>query len=277
RGVRVIPDADFQAVTPDAKTKTHFVVVDAVGVLHEQKSDPPIIRERGIGFEKLLELVRAGNRDEHILATLAGRLDRMERKLDHDQASAIDSVSQGQSLHGIVAGLLDAIDPDREDAVARELYKLSPLAEPTEQQIKVAQEKLRDDAAAALAYNPELCQMILEVRRQQEQTIDTISIDEVLHSGAARQHEIDYDRELVENFQKFIAENRDEIDALQILYSRPYDRRLTRKEIKALADAIKMPPRQWTTEAMWAAYEKVERGAVRGASQGRLWTDIVAL
>src|SRR5438132_5864502 len=32
RGVRVISDTDFQSVTPDAKTKTHFVIVDAVGV-----------------------------------------------------------------------------------------------------------------------------------------------------------------------------------------------------------------------------------------------------
>jgi type I restriction enzyme R subunit len=29
RGARTIPDADFQAVTPDAKQKSHFVLVDA--------------------------------------------------------------------------------------------------------------------------------------------------------------------------------------------------------------------------------------------------------
>jgi type I restriction enzyme R subunit len=28
---------------------------------------------------------------------------------------------------------------------------------------------------------------------------------------------------------------------------------------------------------LWAAYEKVERGRVKGASDGRLWTDIVSL
>jgi type I site-specific restriction endonuclease len=32
RGVRVIPDADLQAVTPGMVTKTHFVIVDCVGV-----------------------------------------------------------------------------------------------------------------------------------------------------------------------------------------------------------------------------------------------------
>src|SRR5699024_1436779 len=32
RGVRTIPDADLKQVTPDARTKTRFVLVDAVGV-----------------------------------------------------------------------------------------------------------------------------------------------------------------------------------------------------------------------------------------------------
>ena len=32
RGVRVIDDTDFQAVTDDAKSKDRFIVVDAVGV-----------------------------------------------------------------------------------------------------------------------------------------------------------------------------------------------------------------------------------------------------
>ena len=69
---------------------------------------------------------------------------------------------------------------------------------------------------------------------------------------------------------------REEIDALQILYSRPYSERLTRKQIKELALAIEKPPRQWTTDALWRAYEKVDKGKVRGGG-GRLWTDIVAL
>ena len=275
RGVRVIPEADFQAVTPDAKVKTHFVIVDCVGVMEEQKSDPPLIRERGISFEKLLELVRAGNRDEDVITTLAGRLDRMERRLEGVQRDAILQASGGTDLHTIVAGLINAVDPDREDAKAREIYGLSPDATPTEAQVKVAQLELREAAAAAIAYNAPLCQTILEVRKEQEQTL-VPDIDEVIHSAPAPQHQIDYARELVDSFQSFIETHRDEIDALQILYTRPYGERLTRSQIKDLALAIEKPPRQWTTEALWRAYEKVERGQ-ESASGGRLWTDIVSL
>ena len=39
RGTRVISPTDLQAVTPDAARKTHFVIVDAVGVVEQDKVD----------------------------------------------------------------------------------------------------------------------------------------------------------------------------------------------------------------------------------------------
>ena len=38
RGARTITSADFQAVTPDAKEKVRFVLVDAVGVTEPTRS-----------------------------------------------------------------------------------------------------------------------------------------------------------------------------------------------------------------------------------------------
>ena len=40
RGARTIPSADFQAVTPDAKHKTRFVLVDAIGVTEHDFVEP---------------------------------------------------------------------------------------------------------------------------------------------------------------------------------------------------------------------------------------------
>lgn len=277
RGVRVMPDADFRAVTADAPAKTHFVIVDAVGVMAEQKADPPLIRERGLAFEKLLELVRAGNREADILSTLAGRLDRLDRRLDPEQRRALQQAGGGLALHTLVAGLLDALDADLEDDRARALYRLSAAQEPTAAQVRDAQQELRDAAARPLAHNPALCQALIDVRREQEQTLDETSLDEVLHSGAAPQHNPDYDRQLVQSFRAFVEQQREAIDALRVLYARPYGERLTRHQLRELADAIERPPRRWTTEALWAAHERIERDRVRGASQGRLWTDVVSL
>src|ERR1700719_497367 len=56
RGVRVISDTEFQQVTPDAKTKTHFVIVDAVGVCERDKGDSrPLEQKKSVPLDKLME------------------------------------------------------------------------------------------------------------------------------------------------------------------------------------------------------------------------------
>jgi type I restriction enzyme R subunit len=279
RGVRVIPDADFQAVTPDAKAKTSFVVVDCVGVMEQGKSDPPMDRERGISFPNLLELVRAGNRDEDVLVTLAARLDRMDRQLTDAQRETVEAASGGVPLRTLVAGIIDRLDPDREDERARAMFGLPADAVPTEEQTRAVQTAMREEAAAPIAYDPKLCDALLEVRKAQEVTIDLVTVDEVTRTGLRPDLAMDHDadKELVGAFQAFCQEHKDELDALTVLYSRPYAQRLTRKQLMELVAAIQRPPRQWTGEALWAAYERGEKGRVRGASKGRLLTDVISL
>jgi len=63
RGTRVINPDDFKAVTPDADHKTHFVIVDAVGVCETDKTDSrPLERKKTIPFEKLVQGVALGIR-----------------------------------------------------------------------------------------------------------------------------------------------------------------------------------------------------------------------
>jgi type I restriction enzyme R subunit len=81
----------------------------------------------------------------------------------------------------------------------------------------------------------------------------------------------------VQSFERYLAEHKDEIDALQFFYSVPHKKRLRFKDIQALALAISSPPRSWTPEKLWRAYETLEKSKVRGASGERLLTDIVSL
>jgi type I restriction enzyme R subunit len=120
---------------------------------------------------------------------------------------------------------------------------------------------------------------LLEVRNEQEVLVDTLTLDEVTRSGPRADLALDYDADkaLVSEFEAFCKEHRDQLDALSVLYSRPYAQRLTRKQLMELLAAIQRPPRQWTSEALWAAYERVERGRVRGASGGRMLTDLISL
>ena len=78
RGTRTMLPDDFQSVTPDATHKTHFVIVDAVGVCETVKGDSrPLERKRSVPFDKLLLSVALGNRDEDTLSSLAGRVARL--------------------------------------------------------------------------------------------------------------------------------------------------------------------------------------------------------
>ena len=55
RGTRTITDTDLIGVSSDAKHKTHFIIVDAVGVCESDKTDSrPLERKKSVPFNKLL-------------------------------------------------------------------------------------------------------------------------------------------------------------------------------------------------------------------------------
>ncbi len=139
---------------------------------------------------------------------------------------------------------------------------------------KAAAQLLRE-AAQPLAANPELRAKLVELKHSYEQTIDTTSVDTVLKAGYSEEA-TETARGIVRDFETFIAEHRDEIAALQILFSRPYRRRLTFEQVRELAEAIKRPPRQWTAEVLWQAYERLDRSKVHGSGE-RTLADLVSL
>jgi type I restriction enzyme R subunit len=61
RGTRVINPNDLQAVTPDARIKDRFVIVDAVGIVEQEKIDTQTLeRKRSKTLRQLLEAVALG-------------------------------------------------------------------------------------------------------------------------------------------------------------------------------------------------------------------------
>jgi type I restriction enzyme R subunit len=277
RGVRVINATELQAVTPDATSKTHFVLVDCVGLCEGDLTDSqPLERQPTVPFHKLLQAVAFGSTDSDILSTLAGRLARLDRQLGTPERQALAQTAGGTPLQAITAGLVEALNPDRHVEAARAAAGLPEDAEPSPEQVEEAARRLLQEAVAPLASNPVLRDQLVQMKQRFEQTIDTVSKDVVLEaafSEAAREKA----QGLVTSFEEFIHDNKDEITALQVLYSRPYAQRLRFADIKALAEAIKAPPHSWwTPEALWRAYETLDQSKVRGAG-GRILTDVVAL
>ena len=274
RGTRTILPTDLRAVTPDAAHKTHFVIVDAVGVCEDDKTDSrPLERKRSVAFDKLIRNVALGVRDEDTLSSLAGRLARLDRQIEPKDRQAIEAAADGKPLRRLINDLLDAVDPDTQMAKAGEMFGAET---PTPEQVEQATDELVK-AACAPFDDPHLRNTLIEVKQRQEQTIDTVSADTVLRAGFDDQAR-EKARTIVDTFQQFIEDNKDELTALQIIYSQPYQlRQVTYEQIKELAEAIERPPYRLTQEQLWHAYQQLEQARVRGAGPQKLLTNIVSL
>jgi type I restriction enzyme, R subunit len=277
RGVRVINADDLKGVTPDATIKDRFVIVDCVGVTEHELSDThPIDRHPTVSLEKLLKQVGFGNRDEDVLSSIASRLRRLELRLGEPEVRELATLAGGLRIGEIADGILDALDADKQIEMARQQAGLRPDQEPTAEQVAAATTRMLDAAAQPLATNPSLRERLLDMKKSLEQSYDKTSKDEVLEAGysaAAKARA----KEITTSFEQFIREHKDEITALQILYDQPYGKGLQFADIKALADTIHLPPRSWTPETLWRAYETLEKDRVRGAGKQRLLTDLVSL
>jgi len=272
RGVRVIQPSDFQLVTPDADAKERFVIVDAIGVTETDLVETdPLDRKPTVALDKLMRQLSFGVRTPDVVSSVAARIARLDRRLTPEQRSELEDLA-GMSLRDLSRGMVEAVDPDRQLEAAREA---SGADEPDVDAIAAAASQLVEAAVVPLAQNPDLRERLVELRRQQEQMIDHLSQDELVEAGYSKDA-TDRARSTIESWERFVEEHRDEITALQVLYSRPYRERLTFEQVKELAAAIEKPPHGWTPERLWQAYEALDRSRVRGGKQ-RVLTDLVSL
>ena len=274
RGTRTISNTDFNAVTPDAPDKTHFVIVDAIGVCENDKTDSrPLERKRHVSFEKLILSVALGSRDEDTLTSLAGRLASLDRETTDNDKKEISKVSDGKSLKELVNRLLDATDPDTQLGKAKELFKTE---EPSADQLDKATKDLILTACNPFD-SPNLRNTLIEIKKRNEQIIDAVSKDKIINAGWDTKAK-EKAQGVIASFKQFIADNKDELTALQFIYSKPYGtRHLTYEAISELADAIEKPPYSVTKEQVWQAYEQLEQSKVKKAGAQKLLTDIISL
>jgi type I restriction enzyme R subunit len=268
RGTRVISQTDLRGVNPDPDVqKDHFVIVDAVGIVEQEKVETQSLeRKRSVSFEKLMGMVAAGAVDEDVVSSLAGRLIRLKKDLSVPETKELDALAGEGGLPSVIRTMIDEIEKDTPDL---------------------------ERAVRPLAANPALRNRLIEIKKSREQVLDespddvtTIGFDETATEKA---------RATVESFKQFIEEHRDEITALQIIYSiprrdravpdpdgrgaaalRPYGT-LTFEALRELAETLQQPPRIWTTESLWRAYATLERDRVRGVNERRVLADLVSL
>ena len=250
----------------------------------------PMDQKKSVSFEKLLQAVALGNTDPEVLSSVAARLARLDRDLTDESKDRITTASGGYTLKDLSRRIVEALNPDRdsplffpsplagegqgEGAAATNITNAEP-ASPTKPQFDPTYTAIATNAVKPL-FDPNLRNLLLELKQQSEQIIDDVTQDQLIEanfSEAARERA----KGIVTSFEQFINDHKDEITALQILYNRPTRAPLRFEDLKALADAVHAPPRLWSESQLWQAYAALDKTKVKGASARRILTDLVSL
>ena len=256
RGVRIISPDKLKAVTPSARAKERFIIVDAVGVCEQDKTDSHTLnRKPSATLPELLEYVAQGGIDSDALTTLAGRLARLQREFAPAQLAELQALAGGKSFPDLASELLRAADRDAQITAAKLLPGVA--GEPTAKQIQTAGEQLAQQAVTPFL-KAAFRRRILEIRTQNEQTIDRHSIDDVLYAGFDASA-VQKAQAKVNDFRAWIEAHRDELTALQVLYSGTRPLRLSLRELRQLRDALVRPPLGATPEQLWCASRRWKR------------------
>lgn len=282
RGVRSLDGESLKRVSASAPTaKSRFVLIDAVGVEKSLKTESrPLERKPGVPLKSLLEGVAVGSRDEDTVLSLGNRLVRLAKQLDTKTLARLAEQAGGQSVGQLGKTLVEAVNPDKhvEVAIATAAAQGITRSEDTVAPEELAAARNTLVARACQAFDdPNLRNAIESARRDLEQIIDHVNPDQILYTGFSAQAEAQA-QETIRRFTDYLAEHRDELDALAFFYQQPFQRRaLTIEMIETLHNHLARPPLMLTTERLWSAYARVQGSKVRGADLRRQLTDLVSL
>jgi type I restriction enzyme R subunit len=258
RGTRTLDYDDLKKVTPSAvSAKTHYVIVDAIGVTKSLKTDSqPLITKPSVPLKDLAMGVMMGARDEDTVSSLAGRLARLNKQLDDHEQQRIKNEAGGVTLTQMVGGLLDAIDPDKIEIRACEIAGLPEVSDPGDD----ARRKARDEMVgrAANVFTGDLVELLDGIRRDKEQTIDHESLDTLQRAEWAGDAE-DNAKQMAKDFSEYLEANRDEIEALSIFYQTPQRRsELTYDMIREVFGKLKTDRPRLAPLRVWRAYSLLD-------------------
>ena len=279
RGTRTLDMDDLKKVTPSAKTaKTHYVIVDAIGVTRSLKTaSQPLITKPGVPLKDLAMGILMGATDTDSVSSLAGRLARLNKQLDADDQRRLREAAGGVELSHLVSKLFNAIDGDLIEARALELAGLPVGNDPGDTLRDQAQQQLVGEAAALM--NGEFIELIDTIRREKEQTIDHDNLDSVTYAGWSQDSAAQAAALTVE-FADWLAANRDEIEALTIFFAQPWRRRdVTLKLVRQVLDKLKADKPKLAPLRIWQAYRQLDdaRHSGEGRNPEAELTTLVAL
>jgi type I restriction enzyme R subunit len=258
RGTRTLDHDALRKVSSAAKSaKTHYVIVDAIGVTKSLKTDsrPPITRPT-VPFKDLAIEVVMGATDADTVSSLAGRLARIERQLTPLQRHTLAEKMGGTTVGQLVKALFHAIDGEAIEQSARTLAGVPPAADPGDTAREKAQQQLVTTARAPLT--GAIVTAIVEACTANMQTIDHDTPDQLRNASW------DADAQtrataFVADFETFCRDHRDRLDALTIYYTQPQRRQeVTLVQIQDVLAALRQHAPRLAPLRVWDAYARLD-------------------
>ena len=242
RGCRIIKDDKLREVTPNADTKECYYIVDAVGVTehdHEIPGDGYGPGKKTLSLEQLLEHLAHGEVSDDNLILLRNYCSTINRRYEND-------VLFGKHLDFFISEYGFA---PRE--IAYDIQKAY------EQEILVEYEGPSGDNTGRMALISKLMNSIparnklLELQKGYSVSIQ--DEDRVLYAGFSKETARSY----IDNFEKYLLDNKDSIEALRIIYN-SQDTVITHKMLVELRDRLIAENRQFGVYQIWKNYKLLD-------------------
>ena len=244
RGCRVIDDDRLREVTPNATTKECYYIVDAVGVTEHEKFVP---KPGGTGsrtgvctLEALLERLAHNDTGDENLWLLRDYCSSINRRYENN-------VLFGRHLDAFITAFgfaPKAIAFRIQEAFDR--GTLPPFDSPS------APNTERMDLIADLVGSVPARRKLLEMQRGYVvRTQD--DPDELIYAGFSKETA----RTFIANFERYLDENRDAIEALRIIYNSG-DAAITHSMLVDLRDRLLAENRQYGVYQIWKNYKVLD-------------------
>lgn len=246
RGCRVISDDKLREVTPNASTKECFYIVDAVGVTEGEKKmpepSPTPVGRRVLSLEALLERLAHNEASDENIILLRDYCATINRRYENNALFGhhLDSfiTSFGFSPKTIATRIQDAIDSG---FLAQNPY-ISPSHDNSQ----------RMSLYGELIGNVSARKKLLELQKGYVAITDE-DPDELLYSGFSKETA----RSFIDNFEKYLMENKDQIEALRIIYNSE-DTVITHSMLEELRERLLAESRQYGVNQIWKNYQVLD-------------------
>ena len=244
RGCRVVDDDRLREVTPNANAKECYYIVDAVGVTEHEKFVPhpggggPKIKVYSL--QALLEHLSHNEVSDENLWLLRGYCATINRRYENNALFGrhLDYfiTEYGFAPKAIAFNIQEAFDHET----------LPPYTSPSEPNTE------RMDLISNLIYSIPARRKLLEMQRGYVVRTED-DPDELIYAGFSKETA----KTFIENFERYLDENKDSIEALRIIYNSE-DTVITHSMLVELRDRLLAESRQYGVYQIWKNYKVLD-------------------